>query len=133
MQKTIEVVAAIIECSGKILLAQRSSGSELSGYWEFPGGKVETGETQSEALRRELREELSIDAQIGDYIASSELALSEKHIVLHAWQVQAFTGELTLHRCHAQLAWVTPKQAFHYPLAPADIPLLEAYIAQKSL
>ena len=70
MLKNFDVVAAIIESEGKILLARRPENGDQPGLWEFPGGKVEAGETQPAALARELLEELGITAQIGDYVAS---------------------------------------------------------------
>ena len=68
--KMIEVVAAIIERDGKILLAQRPAHSDQAGLWEFAGGKVEPDESQRQALVRELNEELGIEATVGDYVAS---------------------------------------------------------------
>ncbi|CAI0774710.1 pyrimidine (deoxy)nucleoside triphosphate diphosphatase [Serratia entomophila] len=128
--KIIDVVAAIIEKDGKILLAQRGAGGDQAGRWEFPGGKVEAGESQPQALARELDEELGIQASVGSYVASSPWQQAERTIRLHAWRVGAFSGELQL-RCHAEFVWVTPQQAQHYDLAPADIPLLDAYIAAQ--
>ena len=129
--KIIDVVAAIIEQDGKILLAQRDSSSDQAGLWEFPGGKVETAESQPQALARELREELGIVAQVGSFVASNQWQQSERTIRLHAWRVGSFSGELRLH-CHSATVWVTPEQARDYPLAPADIPLLESYIRSMS-
>ncbi|CAI1594557.1 CTP pyrophosphohydrolase [Serratia liquefaciens] len=126
--KIIDVVAAIIEKNGKILLAQRDADSDQAGLWEFPGGKVEAGESQPQALARELDEELGIVASVGNYVASNTWEQTERVIRLHAWRVEAFSGELQ-NRCHADFVWITPKQAFDYPLAPADVPLLTAYIA----
>lgn len=74
--KTLDVVAAIIERDGKILLAQRPQHTDQSGMWEFAGGKVESGENQPEALIRELREELGIEAVVGRYIASHQREVS---------------------------------------------------------
>ncbi|SQJ18994.1 CTP pyrophosphohydrolase [Serratia rubidaea] len=125
--KTIDVVAAIIERDGKILLAQRDAQSDQAGLWEFPGGKVETGESQPQALARELAEELGIEAVIGDYVASNNWQTGERLIRLHAWRVGAFSGELQ-QRCHSALVWVEPQRAGAYPLAPADIPLLADYL-----
>ncbi len=68
--KMIEVVAAIIERDGKILLAQRPAQSDQAGLWEFAGGKVEPDESQRQALVRELREELGIEATVGEYVTS---------------------------------------------------------------
>ncbi|MDM2934913.1 pyrimidine (deoxy)nucleoside triphosphate diphosphatase [Citrobacter sp. Cu233] len=125
--KTLDVVAAIIERDGKILLAQRPQHADQSGMWEFAGGKVEPGESQPQALVRELREELGIEAIVGDYIASHQREVSGRLILLHAWHVAAYQGELYAHE-HQDLVWCSPEEALRYPLAPADIPLLEAFI-----
>ncbi|AML58362.1 5-methyl-dCTP pyrophosphohydrolase [Serratia rubidaea] len=125
--KTIDVVAAIIARDGKILLAQRDAQSDQAGLWEFPGGKVESGESQPQALARELAEELGIEAAIGSYVASNSRQTGERLIRLHAWRVDTFRGELQ-QRCHSALVWVEPQQAGAYPLAPADIPLLADYL-----
>ena len=129
--KMIEVVAAIIERDGKILLAQRSSQSDQAGLWEFAGGKVEAGESQPQALIRELREELGIDATIGEYIASHQREVSGRMIHLHAWHVPAFFGTLRAHE-HQALIWCLPEEALQHPLAPADIPLLQAFMALRA-
>ncbi|ENA3447787.1 TPA: pyrimidine (deoxy)nucleoside triphosphate diphosphatase [Yersinia enterocolitica] len=126
----IDVVAAIIERNGKILLAQRDSHRDQAGLWEFPGGKVEVGESQPQALMRELAEELNIDAIIGQYIATNQWNSQQRIIRLHAWHIENFSGEPVLY-CHSALAWLTPEDAYRYPLAPADIPLLDAFIEQK--
>ncbi|MGO2438923.1 MAG: pyrimidine (deoxy)nucleoside triphosphate diphosphatase [Serratia proteamaculans] len=128
--KIIDVVAAIIEKNGKILLAQRDASSDQAGLWEFPGGKVEAGESQPQALARELEEELGIVASVGSYVASNQWQQSERIIRLHAWRVATFSGELQ-NRCHSDFVWLAPEQAFDYPLAPADVPLLTAYIATQ--
>lgn len=124
--KSIDVVAAIIERDGHILLAQRPPHADQPGLWEFAGGKVEAGETQPQALVRELREELGIEAVPACFIASHQQEVSGRLITLHAWLVRTFAGEPTRHY-HSQLAWVTPADALNYALAPADIPLLEAF------
>ncbi|CZU31446.1 pyrimidine (deoxy)nucleoside triphosphate diphosphatase [Enterobacter ludwigii] len=130
MLKTVDVVAAIIEKDNKILLAQRPAHADQPGMWEFAGGKVEAGETQSEALVRELHEELGIHAQPGEYVASHQREVSQRLINLHAWHVPAFSGALTAHY-HSALVWCTPEDAFGFNLAPADIPLLEAFIVLR--
>ncbi|WP_061708859.1 pyrimidine (deoxy)nucleoside triphosphate diphosphatase [Pseudenterobacter timonensis] len=127
MLKTIDVVAAILEREGKILLARRPAHADQPGKWELAGGKVEAGETQPEALARELREELGIEAQPTRYVASHTREVSQRLIHLHAWHVAAFRGTPAPH-FHSQLVWCTPEAALDYDLAPADIPLLEAFI-----
>ncbi|MVZ80417.1 pyrimidine (deoxy)nucleoside triphosphate diphosphatase, partial [Escherichia coli] len=125
MQKTLDVVAAIIEQDGKILLAQRPSHADQPGLWEFAGGKVEAGESQPQALIRELQEELGITAQVERYIASHQREVSGRLIHLHAWWVARFSGLPSAHY-HRQLRWCTPQEALNFDLAPADIPLLNA-------
>lgn len=131
MLKTLDVVAAILEQDGKILLAQRPPHADQPGMWEFAGGKVEAGETQPDALIRELREELGIEAQPAQYVASHQREVSQRLITLHAWHVPTFSGELTAHY-HSGLVWCTPEEALTYTLAPADIPLLEAFILLRA-
>ncbi|MFS9434126.1 pyrimidine (deoxy)nucleoside triphosphate diphosphatase [Citrobacter sp. C348] len=125
--KTLDVVAAILERDGKILLAQRPAHADQPGMWEFAGGKVEPSESQPQALRRELHEELGIEAVVGQYVASHQREVSGRIIHLHAWHVPDYQGELHAHE-HQQLVWCLPEEALTYPLAPADIPLLQAFI-----
>ncbi|MGY5367489.1 pyrimidine (deoxy)nucleoside triphosphate diphosphatase [Enterobacter oligotrophicus] len=131
MLKTLDVVAAIIEKDDKILLAQRPAYADQPGMWEFAGGKVEAGETQPDALIRELREELGIEAMPEQYVASHQREVSQRLIHLHAWHVPFFSGELKAHY-HSALVWCTPEEALMYDLAPADIPLLEAFILLRA-
>lgn len=128
MLKTIDVVAAIIVHNGKLLLARRAASCDQAGLWEFPGGKVEPGETQARALCRELEEELGIHATPGEWIASHSREVSGRMINLHAWSVARFSGTPQCTTSHSELAWCTPARAQDYDLAPADIPLLEAFL-----
>jgi mutator protein MutT len=89
----VDVVAAVIERDGKVLICQRKGGRHAY-KWEFPGGKVERGETAKEALRRELLEELGIDARIGDQIEENEIRYANGPILrLHFFRVTDFDGE----------------------------------------
>lgn len=127
--KMIDVVAALIECEGKLLLARRDASSDQAGLWEFPGGKVETGESQPSALVRELQEELGIKATVEEFIATSESQQPARLNRLHGWRVSGFTGTITL-QCHSEIRWVAPDDVLSFDLAPADIPLIEAYLAK---
>lgn len=91
---------------------------------------MEAGETQPQALVRELREELGIEASVGCYIASHQREVSGRMIHLHAWHIPTFSGEVMAHE-HQQLVWCTPQAALDYPLAPADIPLLNAFMVLR--
>ncbi|MGQ7145867.1 CTP pyrophosphohydrolase, partial [Escherichia sp. SS-MK2] len=108
--KMIEVVAAIIERDGKILLAQRPAQSDQAGLWEFAGGKVEPDESQRQALVRELREELGIEATVGEYVTSHQREVSGRIIHLHAWHVPDFHGTLQAYE-HQALVWCSPEEA----------------------
>lgn len=125
-EKILHVVAAIIERRGAILLAQRGRGQDQAGLWEFPGGKVEAGESQPQALQRELDEELGLRCRVSDYVASSTLHLPGKRIHLHARRVQPEGANLrreSTRRCAG-----SPHAAQTYDPALADRPLLQAYL-----
>jgi (d)CTP diphosphatase len=119
------VVAALILHQGKILLAQRDNTRDNAGLWEFPGGKVETGESQPQALQRELQEELALTIEVDTWLASHCWQKGNKTLELHGWLVNHYSGQVQLH-CHSAIQWVTIEQAQQLPLAPADIPLLAA-------
>ena len=118
----IPVCAAVILRSGKVLLARRAPGRRHAGLWEFPGGRIEDGETPSAALARELKEELGIDAVVGAELTRARHAYDFGEIELIAFLVSKFTGEITLVD-HDQLAWVEARRLLEYELAPADVPI----------
>jgi len=90
----MDVVAAVIERNGRVLICQRKRGGRHPLKWEFPGGKVEPGEDLRQALARELREELGIQARIGEKIESQEVRYGESPVIrLHFYRVGEFTGE----------------------------------------
>ncbi len=116
--KMIEVVAAIIERDGKIFTRATPPPRAIRrDYGEFAGGKVEPDESQRQALVRELREELGIEATVGEYVASHQREVSGRIIHLHAWHVPDFHGTLQAHE-HQALVWCSPEEALQYPLAP---------------
>lgn len=80
------VVAAVIEDGGRFLVTRRPAGVHLAGLWEFPGGKIDPSESHADALRRELREELGVDAEVGDLMLSTQHTYPEKTVALHFYR-----------------------------------------------
>ena len=122
----VQVVAAVLrDRRGRILLARRTDGRDLAGAWEFPGGKVEPGETAEAALSRELHEELGI--RIGDCTPLIRVpqAYPAKRIVLDVREVASFTGTPRGLENQA-LAWTAPEKLASYPMPPADRPVVAA-------
>jgi len=116
----IEVAAAIIVNGGKILIAQRAENQNLAGKWEFPGGKVESGETPEECLVREIKEELGIKIEVDKFFAESIYRYATGTIKLIAYKARWIEGEYKL-SVHSQIKWVKPDELEYYDLAPADI------------
>ncbi len=113
------VVAAVIVKDGRVLIAQRKKEERLGGKWEFPGGKVETGENPEQALKRELREELGIEAEIGDFLCSSRYDYAHLPVELHAYRIMTFSGEIVPH-VHDQVLWVLPQDLCRYDFPEAN-------------
>jgi mutator protein MutT len=123
--KVVEVAAGLIYREGRYLIAQRKSGAHLAGFWEFPGGKREPGETLEECLRRELLEEIGIhiDVPIPFQIILHEYA--EKTVELHFFRCRIQTGQATAIDC-AKIRWVWPHELGDFEFPPADRPIIEA-------
>ena len=130
-QQPIRVTAAIIRRPGQILLARRQTGDHLAGHWEFPGGKIEDGETPEECLARELEEEFGVGAKIGRFVASSRYAYDEREIELLAYEAQLAPGAWNLNS-HDEVRWVPTDGLLSQDLAPADIPIAEALARESS-
>jgi len=121
----VDVIAGILEWEGLFLIARRAQDGRLPNLWEFPGGKVEPGETPEEALQREFREELGIEIDVGKHVGVSVYQYPEGGVRLSAYRVYRRSGELEL-RVHRELRWVRLAELRDFPLAPADIPLVRA-------
>ncbi len=122
--QTKKVTAGIIEKEGKILIAKRADKGCNLGKWEFPGGKAEEGESLQECLKRELFEELGIQAIIGDYICSSLFMHKNQLHELIAFKVISFEGEITLFE-HTHIAWIEKNQFHNYDFPDPDKPIID--------
>lgn len=130
--KSIHVVAGVIrDVRGRVLLARRTQGRDLAGLWEFPGGKVEPGESPQQALQRELREELGIEAAIGAPIIAVPQHVP-KALTLDVHEVASYRGAPRGLDGQA-LAWVPPDKLTQYPMPPADGPVVAALVQPDRL
>lgn len=118
------VTAGVIEKNGKVLIAKRKDGKCLGNNWEFPGGKLDPGETPQECLKRELLEELNIETEIEEFICSSEFTCGEKSIKLLAYRVSYVSGEIKIVD-HEEYRWVTPAQFKDYNFVKADVNVVD--------
>ncbi|NWO55028.1 (deoxy)nucleoside triphosphate pyrophosphohydrolase [Chromohalobacter israelensis] len=121
------VAAGLIIRDDSILIARRASGQSLAGYWEFPGGKQEAGETIKECLERELREELSLSCTVKEIFMESRYDYDGGSINLVGIIVQADAQPLKL-TVHDKVEWVPIEDLMNFELAPADIPIAKALI-----
>ncbi|MBN8728176.1 MAG: Nudix family hydrolase [Xanthomonadales bacterium] len=123
---TIHVAAGVVrDGHGRVLLAERTPGRHLAGLWEFPGGKIEPGELAVDALARELREETGVVVESAHPLISVPHRYPEKTIVLHVWQVTAWSG-IPLSRERQRLAWVAPADLDPGSMPAADLPVIRA-------
>ena len=125
------IAAAIIEKDNKFLIVQREKPADLYGKWEFPGGKVEGEETLKACLKRELKEELSIDAEIGQYLCSNRFTYKDVPYEINAFRVKSYTGDIVLTE-HLKYEWVSLKEIEKFDLTKPDI-LITDYLREISL
>lgn len=124
--KTIQVSAAIIKKNDKILATQRGYG-ELKGGWEFPGGKIEKGETEEQALIREIKEELDVNINIHSKLTIVEYDYSEFHLTMHCYFCEIESGELTLKE-HSSAKWLAKSELNKIQWLPADKEVIDTLL-----
>jgi 8-oxo-dGTP diphosphatase len=122
MERSIIVAAAVItRADGAVLIARRRPERSHGGLWEFPGGKLEPGESAADCLVRELAEELGLLVEVGGYLATGY----DGPIELRGYRARIVAGELRLSD-HDALAWALPVELVRYPMPPADLPIAAA-------
>jgi 8-oxo-dGTP diphosphatase len=123
--------AALIDTNGRVLITQRPAHKQMAGLWEFPGGKVETGEAPEHALVRELKEELalSVEPEALEPFAFASHAYEGFHLLMPLYVCARWAGEARLDPDAAQaMAWASPRELRAYAMPPADVVLVERLI-----
>ena len=121
--KSIEVVAAVIVNDGKIFATQRGYG-EFKDGWEFPGGKMEPGESPEDALKREIREELATEINVDSFLHTVEYDYPKFHLTMHCFICSVASGKLTLLE-HESAKWLTKENLYSVDWLPADIEVVK--------
>jgi 8-oxo-dGTP diphosphatase len=125
--KHIQVACAIIEFDGLVLAAQRSGGMSMPLKWEFPGGKIDPGESAEECLRRELVEEMGLHVQVGKCLSVVTYQYPAVLVTLHPFICTITGGEIFLHE-HVASVWLPPAELHTLDWAEADKPIIEEYL-----
>lgn len=121
--KTVRVVAAVIKSNNKIFATQRGYG-EFRGGWEFPGGKIEEGETEQEALKREIVEELGVEIDVKELIDTIEYDYPSFHLAMDCFWAEIISGKIVLKE-HEAAKWLTKDELNSVEWLPADISLID--------
>ena len=120
----IDVVASVIKKDNKYLIAQRNRNKHFSYHWEFPGGKVDQGETFESALHREIKEELSIEIKIHEKISSQKHKDDKIDVEVHYFLCEHSSGKIKLSE-HEDISWATKEDLFDYKMAPGDSKIIK--------
>jgi 8-oxo-dGTP diphosphatase len=127
----LNVSCAIIEHKGLVLAVQRNAGMDNPLLWEFPGGKLEQGEAATDCIVREIKEELAINIRIIKALSSSEYSQGGRTIRLLPFVCRWESGTLQLHE-HAALQWIQPAGLLELAWCPADVPVVENYLKNRT-
>jgi 8-oxo-dGTP diphosphatase len=120
----IKVAAAMLIKDGRVLIAKRKANDMLANKWEFPGGKIEVGESPEECLRREIQEEFQVEIAVGKYFGESKYRYDHASVHLIAYWAYLENGELKP-TSHSEYCWASIDELDKYDFAPADKPLVE--------
>lgn len=133
MKKTVHVVGAIIENDkNEIFCALRGPEMSLANYWEFPGGKIEVGETPEQALSREIREEFNCSIEVGEKVEDTTYEYEKVIVRLETYMAKLVDGQPVALE-HAETKWVSREEITEMNFAPADIPAVEKIANEKLL
>lgn len=124
MKKQINVVGAVVMRDGAVLSAQRSQSMSLPGFWEFPGGKIEPGESAQEALTREMREELLCTVSVGEFVETTTHEYDFGIVTLTTFYATLIDAEPKLTE-HSEIRWIPVSELRSVEWAPADVPVVE--------
>ena len=127
---TKKVIASVIKKDGKFLIAQRGKKDALYGLWEFPGGKMEEGESEKECLKRELFEEFGIEVVVDNYLCSSFFEHKGNLTEMRAYSISEFKGEFNLFE-HQQIKWVSAEELRSFAMPEPDAPIVEYLLLNK--
>jgi len=127
----IRVTCAIIESNGEILITQRSASMSQPLLWEFPGGKIEAGESEEECLKREIREELNLHINCQHMLSPNTYTYPNKTVELIPYVCSITGGEISLLE-HVAFEWVSMEELRQYEWCPADLPVITTYIHFKT-
>jgi 8-oxo-dGTP diphosphatase len=128
MKRHLHVACAIIIQKEKVLAARRSESMTLPLKWEFPGGKIEAGETPADCLKRELMEELGITVSIGVPLPPATHNYDDFTVTLYPFICRMTSGAITLHE-HQEVTWIEPRQILNLDWAAADLPIINSFLA----
>lgn len=126
--KIIKVTGALIQKNDKYLIGRRGPNEKSPGLWEFPGGKIEKGETPIECIKRELKEELNINAEIGDLVTKYNYDYPNVSYLLYFFKVKSYIGEFKI-IVHDKLEWVSLNDFHKYDFLQGDTPLINQMLS----